>query len=193
MKKIILLPVVMLLTCCSSTKVTLLPDMTGHVGNVIVKNDGGLPVTLVKSGQTIGDSILGGHESELSPEEARQEKPALFAAEPAPLTSQTVWFNNDSVKPQSSRSQIINRVKNDCLQREPCQITIIGHTDSMGSNRYNMDLSLRRALVVKRILLRGGFQKEAIDVRYHGPFDPLIKTSAGKPQPKNRRVEIMVH
>ncbi|HGF0770393.1 MULTISPECIES: OmpA family protein [Kluyvera] len=193
MRKKIILSALLLLAGCTSTKVTLLPDATGHVGRVIVKNNDNQPVTLDNSGQTLVDGLLGEHEGQLSPADARQQRPALFKAEPAPLASETVWFPNDSVEPLSTTSNLIRRVRKDCLQRKPCQITIIGHTDGIGNNQYNMQLSLRRAQVIHDMLLHGGFPQSAMDIRYHGPFDPLIKTPSGRSQPKNRRVEIMVH
>lgn len=193
MKIHFILPIVALLAGCSSTKVTLLPDAAGHVGNVIVKNDENVPVTLEKSGQTLENTLLGEHESELTEETARRKRPELFNAEPAPLVSETVWFSNDSIKPLTPAKRIVNSVKKACVQHDPCQLTVIGHTDGMGDEQYNMTLSLRRAKVIQRLLLSAGFATSSIDVRYHGPFDPLIKTPAGKSQPKNRRVEIMVH
>lgn len=193
MKKIFVLPAFILLASCSGTKVTLLPDAAGNVGHVIVKNEDNQPVTLTASGQTIGDSLLGEHQSQISVQEARQQRPALFKAEPAALSSQTVWFAHDSVKPLASQTHLIDSVRNDCQSREPCQITVIGHTDAIGNDQYNMMLSLRRAKVVQNMLIDAGFPVSAMDVRYHGPFDPLIKTPFGRSQPKNRRVEIMVH
>ena len=185
MRKKIILSALLLLAGCTSTKVTLLPDATGHVGRVIVKNNDNQPVTLDNSGQTLVDGLLGEHESLLSPADARQQRPAL--------ASETAWFPNDSVEPLSAPSDLIHRVRKDCLQHKPCQITIIGHTDGIGNNQYNMQLSLRRAQVIHDMLLHGGFPQSAMDIRYHGPFDPLIKTPSGRSQPKNRRVEIMVH
>lgn len=193
MRKKIILSALFLLAGCSGTKVTLLPDATGHVGRVIVKNNDNQPVTLDNSGQTLVDGLLGEHESQFSPDDASQQRPALFKAEPAPLASETVWFPNDSVKPLSAMNNLIRRVRNDCLKHEPCQITIIGHTDGIGDNQYNMQLSLHRAQVIHDMLLHKGFPQSTMDIRYHGPFDPLIKTASGRSQPKNRRVEIMVH
>lgn len=193
MKKTMLILLVLLLTSCTATHVTLLPDAAGHVGAVIVENNGARPVTLNASGQTVGTSLLGERHSTLPPERASARLPALFAAEPAPVASQTVWFNHDAVTPLTDSRTIVRRVNADCQQREPCQITVIGHTDSVGADQYNMALSLRRAQRVRHLLIQGGFPPSSVDIRSHGPFDPLIKTASGKPQPKNRRVEIMVH
>lgn len=193
MKFLYLLPIFTFLAGCSTTKVTLLPDATGHVGNVIVKNDENAPVTLKSSGQTLENTLFGEHQTELTEQIARRKRPDLFNAEPAPLDSETIWFSNDSITPLTSTKQLISKVKQSCVRHEPCQLTVIGHTDGIGDEQYNMMLSLRRAKVIQHLLLTEGFKESSIDVRYHGPFDPLIKTPAGKSQPKNRRVEIMVH
>jgi outer membrane protein OmpA-like peptidoglycan-associated protein len=72
-----------------------------------------------------------------------------------------------------------------------------GHTDSIGSDSYNMKLSEARALTVRDWLAAHGFVPAATPVKAYGETKPVAPnaTSDGKDDPigrqKNRRVEIV--
>ncbi len=71
-------------------------------------------------------------------------------------------------------------------------LLIEGHTDSDGSNEYNLSLSEARAQSVHKILLAGGIAADRMDIKGYGKSKPIAdnETSAGKAQ--NRRVEIVL-
>ncbi|MRS16387.1 OmpA family protein [Enterobacteriaceae bacterium RIT691] len=192
MKKSLMVAALLLLSGCSRTQVTLLPEMSGHVGRVIVTEEG-KSTTLDKSGESVHSSILGPRESQSTPDAVRQSNTAIFNAEPAPFASELVYFKSESVEPIVDTASLVKVVKKDCETRQPCQLTLIGHTDATGDSQYNMTLSLKRAQQVRHILVEHGFSAEHIRVRSHGMYDPLVKKPVGVPEPRNRRVEIMVH
>ncbi|MGH8563151.1 MAG: OmpA family protein [Gammaproteobacteria bacterium] len=79
------------------------------------------------------------------------------------------------------------------LNEHPDQtVAIEGHTDSKGSDTYNLDLSQRRAQAVQGFLLSNGIGGERVLGRGHGEAYPVVSndTMAGRQQ--NRRVEIVV-
>lgn len=184
--------VVMWLAGCADTRVVLLPDAGGHVGNVMVTADG-TTTTLAGAGSTAERSLSGLHESRTTPAAVQADAPALFAAEPAPAASELVYFKNDSVVPVTGIAAFIHALRQDCGLRQPCRLTVIGHTDTVGEADYNMQLSLRRAQGIRARLISAGFTAESLQVRSHGENDPLINTAKGVPEPRNRRVEVMVH
>jgi len=67
---------------------------------------------------------------------------------------------------------------------------VIGHTDSIADDAYNLDLSNRRAATVKNWLVRNGISADRITTRGMGESQPIAdnETEAGRAQ--NRRVEI---
>jgi len=67
---------------------------------------------------------------------------------------------------------------------------IVGHTDSVGTKKYNMTLSLERAETVREILLNLNIKKENIKILGKGENDLKIKTRDGIAHPANRRAEI---
>jgi len=72
------------------------------------------------------------------------------------------------------------------------RITATGHTDTTGSESYNMALSLRRANAVKDALVRDGVPAGAIQVIGKGKTQLLVPTGDGVREPQNRRVEIVL-
>jgi OOP family OmpA-OmpF porin len=71
-------------------------------------------------------------------------------------------------------------------------IIAVGHTDSIGSDSYNMNLGRRRAEAVKAYLVTRGIEKTRVYTDSKGERQPIAdnKTAAGRA--KNRRVEIEV-
>ena len=67
---------------------------------------------------------------------------------------------------------------------------IVGHTDSVGTKKYNMALSLERAETIRDILLKLAIKKENIKILGKGEGDLKIKTADGIAHPANRRAEI---
>jgi len=67
---------------------------------------------------------------------------------------------------------------------------IVGHTDSVGTKKYNMALSLERAETIRDILLKLTIKKENIKILGKGENDLKIKTIDGIAHPANRRAEI---
>jgi len=67
-----------------------------------------------------------------------------------------------------------------------------GYTDTSGSPRYNMGLSVRRANAVKAELMRDGVPESAITAQGFGDTQLLVPTGPGVREPQNRRVEIII-
>jgi outer membrane protein OmpA-like peptidoglycan-associated protein len=78
------------------------------------------------------------------------------------------------------------------LQRYDSRVTVVGHTDSSGSESYNQQLSLRRAQAVLDELVREGVPYPRLSAAGRGEDEPRADnaTSAGRAQ--NRRVEILL-
>jgi outer membrane protein OmpA-like peptidoglycan-associated protein len=72
------------------------------------------------------------------------------------------------------------------------RITATGHTDTSGTEAYNMALSLRRANAVKDALVREGVPATNIAVLGRGEQGLLVQTGPNVREPQNRRVEIVI-
>lgn len=69
-------------------------------------------------------------------------------------------------------------------------LLVTGHTDRSGAERYNTQLSLRRADAVRAALITAGVTPSRIQVAGRGESDPLVKTADHVREPRNRRSEI---
>lgn len=71
-------------------------------------------------------------------------------------------------------------------------VEVVGHTDGIGSQKYNQGLSERRAASVANYLVSLGVPANIISARGMGKLEPIAtnKTAAGRQQ--NRRVNITV-
>ena len=74
----------------------------------------------------------------------------------------------------------------------PTEISIIGHTDTKGSDDINKNLSQKRALAVEKILKDYMPSLDRVDVQSFGSKDQLVPTPPNVNEPRNRRVEILV-
>jgi outer membrane protein OmpA-like peptidoglycan-associated protein len=106
-------------------------------------------------------------------------------------------FNKSDIRPDASESlkQIVKVIE--AYPKSP--ILIEGHTDSKGTDTYNLKLAEQRALSVKKwIVMHGGIQATRITTKGWGAAKPIAPntTSDGKDNPagrqKNRRVEITI-
>lgn len=70
------------------------------------------------------------------------------------------------------------------------KVLVAGHTDSVGSRAYNLDLSRRRANALVEYLAQNGVDRSQLDARGYGFDQPLPGTSSKAAA--NRRVEISV-
>ena len=67
---------------------------------------------------------------------------------------------------------------------------IVGHTDTKGTKKYNLNLSIKRAEIVKDLLIEFGIEKSQIKILGKGEELLAIETPDNTKQPANRRVEI---
>ena len=72
------------------------------------------------------------------------------------------------------------------------EITVIGHTDRVGSDAVNDALARKRAETVRTRLTQRGIAAENIVAVGRGKREPIVPTADGVAEPLNRRVEIVV-
>jgi OOP family OmpA-OmpF porin len=71
-------------------------------------------------------------------------------------------------------------------------IIAVGHTDSVGTDAYNQQLSVRRAEAVKAFLVSKGVEKNRVYTEGKGEKQPVADNKTREGRAKNRRVEIEV-
>ncbi len=71
-------------------------------------------------------------------------------------------------------------------------VLIEGHTDDLGSEDYNLKLSMKRAEKIRQLLLSGGVADELISVIGYGESQPLVPNNSTENRSINRRIEFKV-
>ncbi|MCH9670338.1 MAG: OmpA family protein [Gammaproteobacteria bacterium] len=71
-------------------------------------------------------------------------------------------------------------------------VHVVGHTDSDGSDAYNLELSDRRASAVRSYLLSGGVAGSRVLAEGRGEREPRAANTSAAGKQLNRRVEIYV-
>ncbi|MDI3305482.1 MAG: OmpA family protein [Acetobacteraceae bacterium] len=104
-------------------------------------------------------------------------------------------FDKSDLRPEAESA--LSRVAEIIRQRHPREARIIGHTDSIGSEEYNLQLSKRRAEAVEQWLGANGGGMPPMQVEGRGESDPVAPNAvAGHDNPegrqKNRRVEVLL-
>ena len=103
-----------------------------------------------------------------------------------------VFFDWDRSNLSAQAQSTIQQAAQAYKTRGSARVTATGHTDTSGSEAYNMALSLRRANTVKDSLVQNGVPAQAISVVGRGEAAPLVATGDGVREPQNRRVEIVM-
>lgn len=177
---------------CAADRVVLLPNADGSKSALVLKTKTGEQVidqpyealSVNKSGAISLDKE--------SPESVRNRYGEALDAQPKRPTSYIVYFvtGKDEITPQSLA--VVEKVKADLKTRKAPEIVVIGHTDRVGNVEGNDDLSLKRANVMRNILLANGITADRIETAGRGEREPLVPTDDEVSEPKNRRVEISV-
>jgi hypothetical protein len=113
---------------------------------------------------------------------AQQTEPGQFV----------VFFATDEATLSPDAVRVIDEAAAAYQQTGAAEITVTGHTDTVGSAAYNLALSERRAEAVASELISRGVPATDIVTIGRGEEDLLVPTADGVSEPRNRRVEIVV-
>ena len=113
-------------------------------------------------------------------------------AAPVAPPSFMVFFDWDRANLSEQALTTIRQAANAYKQKGNARVTATGHTDTSGTEAYNMALSLRRANAVKDALVREGVPATNISVLGRGEQGLLVQTGPNVREPQNRRVEIVI-
>ena len=174
------------------------------------------PYVFNSNGQVVQNSygacVHNAH-GKLTPETALQEcDPDMIAAKPEPkmeaakplvepppapemktvtLTADTYFdFDKSNLKPTGKQAldKLISQMGN---LNSIAKIKVVGYTDSIGTKKYNLGLSKRRAKTVADYLMaNGNVPSDKIEQVGMGEADPVASNKTRSGRAKNRRVEV---
>jgi len=108
-----------------------------------------------------------------------------------PRVLEGVTFESGSARLTLSAKQVLDEVARELLARPNVRVTVVGHTDNVGSARKNKLLSEKRAQAVARYLAHRGVPVSRL--RYGGKGEEMPVASNATPEGRaaNRRVELI--
>jgi outer membrane protein OmpA-like peptidoglycan-associated protein len=103
-----------------------------------------------------------------------------------------VLFRSGSFELLPAARERLAKVSGIVLAYPSLHVAIEGHTDSVGSDQYNQDLSEHRAESVRDYFVQQGIQASAIEARGFGKTDPIASNDTPEGRQQNRRVELVL-
>ena len=106
------------------------------------------------------------------------------------LGSDSMQFNFDKATLRPENRELLSKIVGILLTSKNYGIYVYGHTDDIGSEEYNLDLSERRAQTVRDYLTENGIAPEIITSKGFGKSRPIVAGTSATARADNRRVEI---
>jgi len=180
--------------CAPKSVVLLLPDQDGKTGAIEVRNEGGSQL-LNKPYQSMTIRSAGAAPDPpkiMQDSEVKKIFGEVLAAMPSAPAHYILYFLTDSTQLTDESTRVFEDVMASVGKIKPAEISVVGHTDRVGTSEKNFRLGFGRATEVKNLLTQRGVDAGIIEIMSHGEDNPLIKTDDDVAEPQNRRVEIII-
>lgn len=170
--------------------VTLLPSPDGSVGEVEVQGSKGTQrVTRARDAVPLDGSQA---PAPVDPARFQRDFADAIAARPELPLHFMLYFETGSTQLTPESMELLPRIVDRAVHRRTVDLSVIGHSDTVGKTDLNDNLSLRRAQSVAEIIQGMGLKVDAVVVESHGKRNLLVPTPDETPEPRNRRVEITI-
>ncbi len=106
------------------------------------------------------------------------------------LVLNNVHFEFDRYDLLPDSRNLLSKVAKSLMDQPNVKLEVAGHTDSLGSDGYNLELSKQRAAAVRRYLVSQGVTAGNIYSKGYGELQPVASNATEEGRAANRRVEI---
>ena len=103
-----------------------------------------------------------------------------------------IEFEHNKATIRPSSYAILDEIAQVFIENPIFIVEVQGHTDNVGNDEYNMDLSERRAQSVRTYLVNKGVPAERLTAKGYGPHKPITSNDTAKGRETNRRVEFSI-
>ena len=180
--------------CAPTTTLILMPDESGKLGSITTRSSGEVRV-LDKPYERVTTSrvpLLPPSVDRPTEAQVYRDYDPLIKAQSLPSLTFTVYFSRGSADLAENARALIPEIIRGIRARVPAAITIIGHTDTTGTDAINNRLSLERAQTVERVLREGVPYQDAVKMQSFGSRGLIVPTPPNVDEPRNRVVEILI-
>jgi OmpA-OmpF porin, OOP family len=184
----------MLLTACSATKelIVLLPEEDGTLGSIAIGEGEHSVIINAPLASAKIDARGRVKQEAITQAEVNRIFEAALAAQPPKAISFLLYFEEGQTQVTSESQAMLDALFAEVARRRAVEVQITGHTDRLGSVADNDRLSLARAQAVRDMLGQLGLRSDFIRAVGRGEREPLVPTPDEQPEPRNRRVEVIV-
>jgi outer membrane protein OmpA-like peptidoglycan-associated protein len=103
-----------------------------------------------------------------------------------------VLFRSGSFELLPAARERLAKVSGIVLAYPTLHVTVEGHTDSVGTDDYNQQLSERRAQAVRDYFVQQGINQAALEAHGYGKSEPIASNDTAEGRQQNRRVELIL-
>lgn len=170
----------------------------GAAGAMIGKNNGS-----TAKGAIIGAVVGGaagaiiGHQMDQQAKELKQNIPGAIVervGEGIQVTfASGLLFGFDSDQIRGNARTNLDQLAESLDKYPKSELLIVGHTDDVGSDDYNANLSERRAAAAASYLGSQGVSRSRIETRGLGESEPVVSNATESGRQSNRRVEVAIY
>jgi len=179
------------LAACSQSYVVLLAEEDGSLGKVVVDTPQGSTI-LEYDHSAVNMKDKAGETFTATEEQIQKDFGKALAVSPQKPLSYYLYFREGTAKLTAESQAEIPKIIEEIHRRPAVDISIIGHTDTVGNDRDNARLSLARAKSMASLFADAVPDASKITIDSHGEKNLLIPTPDNTPEPRNRRVEVTV-
>jgi len=172
--------------------VALVRHQAGPLGEVAILAGIAAGVVLDQENESV---LIDGYSNKtyrLEADQYRADFGAAIDAFPPPPVSLYLYFEPGSTRIAKESLAALDTLFDAIRQHPAADISIAGHTDTVGAAALNDRLSLQRGESVAALIRRSGLTVQAIEVAAYGKSSLAIETPDNTPELLNRRVEVTV-
>jgi outer membrane protein OmpA-like peptidoglycan-associated protein len=104
-----------------------------------------------------------------------------------------VLFRSGSFELLPGARERLAKVSGIVLAYPTLHVTVEGHTDSVGTDEYNQQLSEHRAQAVRDYFVQQGINQAAVEAHGYGKSEPIATNDTPEGRQQNRRVELILN
>jgi outer membrane protein OmpA-like peptidoglycan-associated protein len=116
----------------------------------------------------------------------------LFVLMPDPADTFILYFKKGSTDLADESLGLFPTILAAIKANKSTDISVVGHSDTVGARQKNYELSFDRARRLKEIIVSKGVDTRFVETDSHGEDNLLVKTADEVAEPRNRRVEVTV-
>lgn len=190
-KQIVSLLLALGLSACSQSYVVLLAEDNGKLGKIEVTTPQG--ITVVENDRSaVNMEGAAGKTFPVEEEQIQADFGSALSTSPKLPQSFYLYFEGGGATLTAESMQTIPAVIDEIKRRTAVDISVIGHSDTVGDDQTNTRLSMERAQSIATLFTEAIPDASKITVDSHGEKNLVVPTPDNTDEPKNRCVEVYV-